>query len=191
MSWLRDIDSWLIDEVMPHADSYRALARKLVGPADAEDVVQDAYARLLGVSAWREIASPRAFTLQVIRNLALERLRRASLVRMDQLTSLDRHDVSDPSPDAFAVVADRAELKRVLALIEALPPQCRKVMKMRKMDGKSPGQIAESLGLSVSTVEKHLAKGLALVAAGLAERPGGQDRRFWRELWPSRRKKHP
>lgn len=163
MSWLRDIDRWFMAEVLPHAAAYRARAAHFCGRDDADDLVQEAYARVLKTPDYRNILAPRAFVLTVIHNLALERLRRANVVRIELLASLDVLDVADPAPDAFAVASGRLELQRLLGLIDALPPQCARVMHMRKVQGLPPTAIAQALSISVSTVEKHIAKGLALI----------------------------
>ncbi|MBT0669287.1 RNA polymerase sigma factor [Novosphingobium profundi] len=163
MSWLRDIDRWFLSEVLPHASAYRARAARFCGRDEADDLVQEAYARVLDSNDFRSIQSPRGFVLTIVRNLALERLRRANVVRIDYLASLEVLDLVDPSPDAFTVSSDRSELRQLLLLIEQLPPQCGRVLHMRKIQGMSPVQIAEALSISLSTVEKHIAKGLALV----------------------------
>lgn len=187
MAWLRDIDRWLIDAVMPAAPRYRALATRLIGSGEAEDLVQEAYAKLLASSNWRSINSPVAFTLQIVRNLALDRLRRSSVVRIQQVTALDPIDVEDDAPDAYSIVAARRELARVLELVDELPPQCRTVVRMRKFDGLSPQVIADSLGLSVSTVEKHLAKGVATIASGLTGGLAASDEKDRPRPWTRRR----
>lgn len=163
MSWLRDIDRWFMAEVLPHAATYRARAAHFCGRDDADDLVQEAYARVLKTADYRTILAPRAFVLTIVHNLALERLRRADVVRIELLASLDLLDIADPAPDAFAVVSGRADLRRLLDLIETLPPQCARVIHMRKVQGMPPTAIAETLSISVSTVEKHIAKGLALI----------------------------
>lgn len=163
MSWLRDIDRWFLSEVLPHAAAYRARASHLCGRDEADDLVQEAYARVLDTKDFRAIQSPRGFVLTVVRNLAFERLRRANVVRIDYLASLEVLDVVDPAPDSFTVSSDRSELRQLLQLIEELPPQCGRVLRMRKIEGMAPAQIAEALSISISTVEKHIAKGLALV----------------------------
>lgn len=162
MSWLRDIDRWFVADVLPHAAAYRAKAAYFCGRDDADDLVQEAYARVLKTPDYRAIVAPRGFVLTIVRNLALERLRRARVVRIE-LASLEMLDVADSAPDAFAIAAGRFELQRLLDLIDGLPPQCGRVVHMRKVQGMSPAAIAEALSISVSTVEKHLAKGLALV----------------------------
>lgn len=163
MSWLRDIDRWFMAEVLPYAAAYRTRAAHFCGGSDAEDLVQEAYARVLKNPDYRNILNPRAFVLTIVRNLALERLRRADVVRIELLASLDMPEIADPAPDAFAVASGRADLQRLLQLIDSLPPQCARVIHMRKVQGMPPTIIAETLSISVSTVEKHIAKGIALI----------------------------
>jgi len=150
-------------EVLPHAAAYRARAAHFCGRNDADDLVQEAYARVLKTPDFRTILAPRAFVLTIVHNLALERLRRADVVRIELLASLDMLDIADPAPDAFAVASGRADLQRLLKLIDSLPPQCARVVHMRKVQGMPPTIIAQTLSISVSTVEKHIAKGLALI----------------------------
>lgn len=163
MSWLRDIDRWFMAEVLPHAAAYRARAAHFCGRGDADDLVQEAYARVLGTPDYRSITAPRAFVLTIVHNLALERLRRANVVRIDFLASMEVLDVADGAPDAFAVAAGRSDLQQMLQLISSLPPQCARVLHMRKIQGMPPAAISEALSISISTVEKHVAKGLALI----------------------------
>lgn len=173
MTWLREIDQWFAATVLPHATNYRAYARRLTGDeADAEDLVQEAYAKVLSLTDWRRLEAPDRFVMTVIRNLAFERFRRAKVVAIRQIGVLEMDALPDPAPDAYAVTSARQELDLVLAALERLPVQCRKVLTLRKMHGLSPGQIAVRLNLSVSTVEKHLAKGLKLLTKALATGDG-------------------
>ncbi|USQ98085.1 RNA polymerase sigma factor [Caulobacter sp. RL271] len=173
MAWLRDIDKWFGEAVLPFAPTYRAYARKLTGdPVEAEDLVQEAYAKVLGLPDWRRLEQPERFVLTIIRNLAFERFRRAKVVGIRQIGVLEMEALPDPAPDAHAVASAREELLRVLEAVDRLPQQCRKVVTLRKMEGLSPGQIAVRLNLSISTVEKHLAKGLALLTKSLAASEG-------------------
>lgn len=174
MVWLREIDRWLAERVLPFAPDYRRLARRFVGVDEAEDVVQDAYARLVSYDRWREVENPRAMCLRTVRNLALDRLRSADVVHIDRNADIESLDIADDRPDAFRVSAGRTEVERLMALIDALPAQCGRVVRMRKIEGRNPREIAVSLGISVSTVEKHLAKGLELIVAELREQPTAQ-----------------
>jgi RNA polymerase sigma factor (sigma-70 family) len=187
MAWLRDVDRWLIEAVLPHGQAFRRAAARVVGADEADDIVHDAYARLLGYAAWREIASPRAFCLTTIRNLALERLRRDSIVGIDRIASLDAIEIEDHAPDAFRQTAGRMELAAMLRAIDDLPPQCGRVVKLRKLEGLGPSEIAVSLGISVSTVETHLAKGLARLTERLRETEAKDTN--WPKSWARRRER--
>ena len=181
MAWLRDIDQWFAASVLPHAAHYRAYARKLAGD-DAEDLVQEAYAKVLGLADWRRLEAPERFVLAIIRNLAFERFRRAKIIGIRQIGVLGLEALPDPAPDPYVTTSAREELDIVLAALATLPPQCRKVLVMRKMHGMSPGQIAARLNLSVSTIEKHLAKGIRLLTQALATGDGPRIERR-RSIW--------
>lgn len=169
MAWLRDIDRWFIEAVLPHSASFRRYARRVaVGQQDAEDLVQEAYTRLLAVEDWQRVEAPGPFVLRIIRNLATEKLRRSRIVAFDQASVLDLSHLPDTTPDAFATVAGRQELAHLQAAFARLPEKCRQVVHMRKFQGLAPGEIAERLDISVSTVEKHLAKGLRLMTEAMA-----------------------
>jgi RNA polymerase sigma factor (sigma-70 family) len=176
MAWLREIDVWFAECVLPHAAHYRAYARKLAdNDSDAEDLVQEAYAKVLTHSEWRGLEAPERFVFTVIRNLAFDRFRKEKVVGIRQIGQLELNAVPDPTPDAHAHASARQELEIVLKAFEQLPKQCRRVLSLRKMHGWSPGQIATSLNLSISTVEKHIAKGLKLLTAILAANEVGTD----------------
>jgi RNA polymerase sigma-70 factor (ECF subfamily) len=187
LTWLRDVDRWFIDEVLPHRAAFRRQAARLVAPADAEDLVQEAYARALDASHQREIANPRAFVMTIVRNLAHERHRRAAVVRFEHLADMEAMDFADDTPDQFAIVSGQIELSRLMALMETLPPQARTVVQLRRFEGMLPRDIAVRLGLSVSTVEKHLAKGLAILACALQEAPAQAEGPTISRLWQRRR----
>nr|WP_223178492.1 RNA polymerase sigma factor [Sphingobium scionense] len=186
---MRDVDRWFIDEVLPHRQTFRRQAARLVAPGDAEDLVQEAYARAINASHHRDIDNPRAFVLTIMRNLAFERHRRASVVRFEHLADLDAMDIADSAPDQFAILSGHLELKRLIELMDQLPPQPRAVVKMRRIEGMLPKDIAVRLGLSVSTVEKHLAKGLAILAHAMQEAPVKADGVGISRLWQRHRQR--
>ncbi|WP_368407112.1 RNA polymerase sigma factor [Asticcacaulis aquaticus] len=172
MTWLRDIDRWFCAEISPYESQYTALAMRLTGTIDnARDLVHDAYAQVLSQEKWRQIDNPRAYVMRTIYNLGLNSIRRARVVSMQQLADADAITQVDISPDAFDTFSDREELGRVLAAVEQLPPQCRKVVVMRRIEDLPPREVARRLNLSLSTVEKHLARGLVLLADLLDAEP--------------------
>lgn len=157
-------DRWFIDRVLPHAAAYRRQAlRWAINAEAADEIVQEAYARVIGLRNWASVVAPRAYMMLAVRNIAIDRLRHARVIPFDRGGDAILADLVDEAPDAFDRVAAQRELDTVRAAIAELPAQCRRVVEMRKLDELSPGEIADRLGISVSTVEKHLVKGMRLV----------------------------
>ncbi|QJU59874.1 sigma-70 family RNA polymerase sigma factor [Sphingomonas sp. AP4-R1] len=164
MSWLRPIDAWFAEAILPHEPVLLQQARRWTGvDEDARDLVHEVYTQILQLDAWEQIANPAAYAARMMRNNALQRLRRARIVPFRQLTALE-NERADPAPGSFQICAGREELARLRAAIDRLPPACRRVILLRKFEDCPPRMIAERLGISLSTVEKHLARGLMLLA---------------------------
>ena len=73
---------WFAEEVLPHEPKLRAWLRgRFPGVTDADDLVQEAYARLMQAYATGPIACPRAFLFVTARNLALNYLRHRRIER--------------------------------------------------------------------------------------------------------------
>ena len=70
-------------------------------------------------------------------------------------------------------VARGQQMHRVLQAVNGLPPKCRDVFVLRMMEGLSQREIAERLSIAVSTVEKHLARGLQQCRRELAQAQPG------------------
>lgn len=177
MKWLRQFDHWFVDQVLPYEPQYLKLARRLTGDYDeAADLVHDAYARMFAHEGARQAANPRAYVLQIIRNLGIQKIRRARIVSFESVAAVEDLQQADLSVDALGQLSDRDELRRLIVAVQKLPPQARRVVIMRRFDEMSPKDVAARLGISVSTMEKHLAKGLSLLAemldaAEMAEEP--------------------
>ena len=164
MSWLRPIDHWFGEHVFPHRARHRAYALRLTGNEhDAEDLVQEAYARLFKLASWRDIANPHAFTTRIIHNEAIERFRRAGVVRIEQGAVQAALDPADDAPGPDAIAAGRSDLARIARAIADLPDRCGEAFRLRRVEGLSPADVADRMQISVSTVEKHVAKGLRLL----------------------------
>jgi RNA polymerase sigma-70 factor (ECF subfamily) len=169
---LRPIDQWFIDQVLPLEPMLLASARKLVGEPDAaRDLVQDAFTRVLAVDGFAAIEAPHPYMLRMMKNLAIQKLRRARIARFEQLSRIDEFDLVDEAPDAFQVLAGREQLARLRAALWDLPERCRRVFVMRRIEERSPREIAQRLGVSPSTLEKRLARAHYLLARALTAAP--------------------
>lgn len=131
------------------------LNAKLGNRQVAEDVVHDAYVRVLERASDTPIEQPRAFLYRTALNLVIDGHRRNALRQSEPLEVLDSEErFATSSPHASHDQARRLDmLERALA---ELPAACRESFLLRKLEGLSHPQIAEHLSISRSLVEKHI-----------------------------------
>ena len=172
----REIVAWVGAQFLPHeADVRRWLGRAGSPPDVIDDVVQEAYCRLAALSSVDHIVNGRAYFFQTTRNILIEKVRRARVVRIDSVTEIDALNVMDSEPSPERVVAGRRELRRVQGLIEGLPPRCRDIFKLRRVHGMPQREIARLLGVTENVVEMQAMRGLRLILRALSEGEGSEN----------------
>ncbi|MDB5580759.1 MAG: polymerase, sigma-24 subunit, subfamily [Bradyrhizobium sp.] len=155
---------WVAREVIPREPAVRRwLKRSLVAKEDIDDLIQEAYCRMVAMDGHDHVVSASAFFFQVVRNLLLNRVKRAKVVRIETGVELELISDAGLAPSQEQVLEHRREWERVSALIPKLPDRCRMIFEMRKIQGFSQREIAEELGLSENVVENESAKGLRLL----------------------------
>lgn len=142
-------------------------ATALLGDRDlAEEVVQDVMLEL-----WRRRAgivieiTLRAYLHRAVRNRALNLIRHESIVRRTRPLVVDEHQPPVPADRAATEHEIDAAFARAL---EELPPRCREVFELSRLQGLRYAEIASALGISIKTVEAQMGKALRIVRARLA-----------------------
>jgi RNA polymerase sigma-70 factor, ECF subfamily len=168
-------------QVMPHLDAAHRFARWLGGsPADAEDIVQEAFLR-----AWRAFdslrsADAKAWLLTIVRNChataAKQRQLRATEPLPDEpdgtLGSLGA--APGPDPESASIGADE---RRMLArLVAALPAEHREVLLLRELEELSYREIAAVTAVPIGTVMSRLARARAALRAQWQQESAGEPR---------------
>lgn len=144
------------------SESHRALRcyvrRMVTSPAAADDIVQEAFLRTY--EHGERVRTPRALLFSAARNLAIDSRRHARMAKTDSLGDLEASTVvpTSDSPETLALAHEESRLLR--EAVQRLPPQCRAVFALRVFHACPYKEIAERLGISVKTVEKHVAQGL-------------------------------
>lgn len=130
---------------------------------DAEDLVQEAWVRLACYERQQTVAEPEAFLMRAALNLSTD-FYRASRIRGEQVL-LDDVVLVDASPGAEAVLLARERMTRLSECLCRLDARTRDIFLAQRVDGMSYQQIARHHGLSVSAVEKHIAKATLMVTS--------------------------
>ena len=152
---------WFKEEVRPHERALRSfLQRRFPTIGDVDDVVQETYTRLLRAREAGTATLTRAYLFVVARNVALDLLRRHRTVSLEGLGDLGLLSVVEERPDAAEALSHEQELELLAAAMRALPPRCREILTLRRIQGFSHRAIAEQLGIAEGTVNAQLAIGL-------------------------------
>jgi RNA polymerase sigma factor (sigma-70 family) len=149
----------------------RYLTRMLGSAEEAQDIAHDAYLRIKPVLEQQRAEKPEALLYTTARRLALNQIKRRQIAPFAGPAAAVETAAS-PAPGVVQQVIARQELERLEAAIASLPPGCRTVLLLRKVELLSHQEISARLGIAVSTVEKQHARALRLLREALV--PAGQ-----------------
>ena len=139
----------------------RFISRFFRSIQDVEDIAQETFLRAYSAEKRLEIEQPKAFLFKIAKNIALNQLSRKSGQITDYLEDLGGSDVLMGEGSIEDEVATHQMLGLHCEAVALLAPNCRRVYLMRKVYGMSHKEIAGRMEIAVSTVEKHLMKGIA------------------------------
>ncbi|VUD56389.1 putative RNA polymerase sigma factor FecI [Thalassocella blandensis] len=138
------------------SDLKRFVTLKFGDVDEAEDIVQDAFHNFLRTDTPETLENPRAYLYQTAHNLALNRIRKRK--HHESYIAIDHNEEESRSPER--ITAGEKDLLSVQRSLTNLPPKCHKAFVMSRVDGKSYHDIADELGVSVSSVEKYMMRAM-------------------------------
>jgi len=140
-----------------HSLTLRRRIRRLVSSAaDADDAVQEAFLRAHEHS--EAVRVPGAFLYSVARNVAFDGLRRAKTAQRAAQGDIPLADVEQAAVSTESQLLSEERTQVLKEAISRLSPQCQTAYALRVFQGCSYKEIAASMGLSVKTVEHHIAR---------------------------------
>lgn len=156
-------------------------ARMLQDHEAAEDVVQEVF--FSAMRAMRRGTEPthvRAWLQEIARHACVdhwrgsERRREVSYDAPDSLSGKDARQMAISGDTAMRGVTDRESLACLRSAFEDLPPLQHSVLVQRELEGRSPHEIAERLGITPTAVEGQLARGRRSLQLSFRELQSGE-----------------
>lgn len=138
------------------------LRKKMGNSWDAADLVQDTFVKVLlkeeRQDNWQLLREPRAYLTTIAHGLMVNSLRRKDLERayLEALAQLPESE--HPSPEDRAIVLET--LHEIDAMLDGLPTKVRAAFLLLQLEGLRHAEIAQRLGVSVSSVRQYLAKAI-------------------------------
>ncbi len=141
----------------------RYLARLTGNRTEAQDLAHDAYARVFPAMREGRVGAPQALLYTTARRLAINCLRHRERARTQSMPDEALDTNAAPWPGVPQTVMARQELARLERALAQLPPGCRAVLLLRKVELLPHDEIARRLGVSRSNVEKQHVRALRLL----------------------------
>ena len=133
---------------------YRVARYLLESDSEAEDAVQELYLKLWETRGrLDEVRSPKAYSIQMLKNLCLNRIRKAK-----PLTFTEKLPEPESGPPQDDVLDARLRLEQVLAGIKSLPDRQQEILLLRTVEGLSYSEIAQRTGMNSPTLRVLLAR---------------------------------
>lgn len=150
-----------------HAGRLYSLAYRMVGPADAEDLVQDIF--LLAhrkLATFRGESSLGTWLFRMATNHCLDVLRSRHARMMERTTSLDAPEAFEPVARMPLSPIPHLDLERA---IQELPPACRAAFVLHDVEGLGHLEVGAALGISEGTSKSQVHKARMRIRAYLTQ----------------------
>jgi RNA polymerase sigma-70 factor (ECF subfamily) len=142
-----------------------ALRPRVRSGHDAEDLLQEAYVRLARYERDNVVENPEALLMTIAINLSKDAHR--AHARHGVETLVEDEVILDTAPGLEEVMLSRERFDRLDACLKRLPEKTRDIFLAHRVEGLRYKEIARLHGLSISSVEKHIAKAMLLLSNGM------------------------
>jgi RNA polymerase sigma-70 factor (ECF subfamily) len=146
-----------------HRELLNYLVRQTGCRETAADLTQESFSRVLAVqTSGTAVLDVRALLYHTARNLLIDLHRRTEVRKHETFDSLTENQ--QPSAPQHLqpeeALTSRQMFQAYAATIDALPPRCKEAFTLYVFEDFSQSQIAQTMGISVSMVEKHIVRGM-------------------------------
>jgi len=156
---MADTRKAFLDSYDEHADAlFRYALSKVSERETAKDMLQDTFVKTWEyIEDGNDITNMKAFLYKTLNNLIIDTYRRKKAMSLDAL----QEDGFDPPDEASATAAvERADSRRAMEKLHALPPPYRQVVMLRFVNGLELSEIADITGESENTISVRIHRGI-------------------------------
>jgi RNA polymerase sigma-70 factor (ECF subfamily) len=172
-----ELERWFKLAVLPlEPGLVHFVRRNWRNESEVIDIRQEVYERCLRGAQKRIPDATRSYVMAIARNVLIDRARRAKVVSIEFVADLEAAPVQADLAATDRRMDARDELRRVMKGLESLPPRCREVVRLRKMEGLTVLETAARMGVSHHTIERQLTLGIRAITDFMLGGEGRIDR---------------
>ena len=161
MKDVRQVNEWFTREVLPLEPLLmRFFRRNWRSESDLADLRQELYVRIYEFGLKEIPLQTKPFVFMAARNLLINHVRRARIVSIEAMADLDAMNIAVDMVTPEREITARDELRQLQVGLNNLPPRCREVVTLRRIEGLSQREVAEKLSVGEDTVEKQMMYGM-------------------------------
>jgi RNA polymerase sigma-70 factor (ECF subfamily) len=154
---------------------YRVAYSVTRNAAEAEDIVQEAFLRVLRhQEKLKEIRDARVWLVRIAWNLALDRKRRAKTRPETEDLDIHARTLTTEERRADDIAISSQECARILELIDRLPRKEREALLLSAMEDLSTAEIASICSTTESSIRSRIFRARKELANLMAKERGGQ-----------------
>jgi len=152
---------WLAKHILPLESLLRSLLRRArLDGLDIDDIIQETYTRIVSQPSLSAIRYPKEYAIQTANSVVIDHARHNRVVSINFMGDLEQLDIAAPGEGVDRIIEFREEIDQLVKLLASLPATTRETLICRRVEGLSQIETALRLGVSVKTVEKHMALGV-------------------------------
>lgn len=143
---------------------------KLRSATEANDVAQEAYARVLRHGLPADIKCARAYVFKTANNLAINRLVERQRKREHLIVDPEELDLPSGHPTPEEEVQCDEKMQAIVSAVEELPRKCRKAFILYKFEFLEYKEVADRMNLTESMIRKYVLRGIRHCRCRLEDR---------------------
>ena len=160
------------NEIVNLYDSYRAplirfFSRKLPKGDDPEDMVQKVFIKLVRAERQPDFVNSKSLIFVIAKNVLIDHLRWRKSRKIDNHGLLLDNVIASGMPLPDRELQGKQQLDSFFSHLDNLPMRCKQVFLLHRVNNMSQQDIAEYLGISRSTVQKHMMNAMAKLHAAI------------------------
>lgn len=151
-----------------HAPPLLAYLKSQLNDAQlADDLMQESFARLTEHYPQGKIQDSESWLFRTARNLLFDHYRQQQRRQTTTFSDDELANFPGTDPNAEQRAIDHQQVELIIAQLLTLPERTQTIFRLSRFEGLPQTDIATRLGVSLSTVEKHLAQALATMMGGI------------------------